>query len=47
MCLDEVSLVIRLERRTTTGIQMFAKVRPRWIMPAQYKNGQRHNGFQI
>ena len=28
MCLDEVSLVIRLEGRTTRGIQMFAKVRP-------------------
>ena len=40
MCVDEVSVVISLERRTTTGIQMFAKVRPRWIMPAQYKNGQ-------
>ena len=28
MRLDEVSFVIRLERRTTKSIQMFAKVRP-------------------
>ena len=28
MCLNEVSFVVRLERRTTKGIQMFAKVRP-------------------